>query len=466
MTYRMLFLACCTWLLTYSHAHAQQQPNIVFILADDLGAFELGCYGNTFNETPHLDKMAAAGMRFNQAYSSAPICSPARAALLTGQYPARIGITDYLTINASKYLDPEKYYTINEALSEGGYRTGIIGKWHLDTRFGNPAGSPQQHGFHEVIGSETEYIAGGDYFYPYGKIATYTTGAEGEYLTDRQCGDAARFIEKNAGHPFFLYLSLYSVHARLDAPEHLVEKYKNKFDAKYGTGAAEKVYGSKGEKRNGKHTDNPYLAAMIESIDNGVGHIMEILKKNGLDKNTLLVFFSDNGGEAGIANNGKLRLGKSWLYEGGIRESLIAKWPAVIKGGCVSDVPVSGIDFYPTFTEMAGLKNKPGYIIDGKSILNIFKQTKWANRTALFWHYPSETGKWVPRMCSAVRMGDYKLLYFYADKRTELYNLKKDPSEKNNIAATQPGKVKKLITALNDWKKEVNAEEPDINAKR
>lgn len=447
-------------------ARAQQQPNIIFIMADDLGSFELGSYGNTFNETPNLDKLAAEGMRFTQAYSAAPICSPARAGFMTGQYPARIGITDYLTIDAPRYLDPVKYFTLNEALSAGGYHTGIIGKWHLDTKFDNPIGNPQQHGFDEVIGSETKYIAGGDYFYPYDKIVTYTTGAEGEYLTDRQCKDAAGFIERNAEKPFFLYLSLYSVHARLDAPGKLVKKYRNKFDAKYGAGTADRIYGSKGERPQAKHKDNPYLAAMIESIDNGVGHIMETLKKSGLEKNTLFVFFSDNGGEAGFANNGILRMGKSWLYEGGIRENLIVKWPAVIQPGSVSDVPVCGIDFYPTFLEMAGLKNKPGNVVDGKSILDIFKGNTRSKRKALFWHYPSETGKWVPRMCSAVRMDHYKLLYFYENKRTELYDLSKDPSEKNNIAATHPGKVKELRTALEKWKKEVNAEQPDINARR
>lgn len=460
-----LFFCPVLYLLCFQLVQAQQ-PNIVFIMADDLGSFELGSYGNTFNETPNLDKMATDGMRFTQAYSAAPICSPARAGFITGQYPARIGITDYLTINAARYLDPQKYFTLNEALSAGGYHTGIIGKWHLDTKFENPIGNPQQHGFDEVIGAETKYIASGDYFYPYDKIATYTTGIRGEYLTDRQCSDAAGFIERNKSKPFFLYLSLYSVHAKLDAPPELIKKYKNKFDAKYGEGKADIVYGKKGERPQGKHKDNPYLAAMIESIDNGVGHIMETLKKTGLEKNTLVVFFSDNGGEAGFANNGKLRLGKSWLYEGGIRENLLAKWPAVIKAGSESDIPVSGIDFYPTFLDMSGLKNKPGNIVDGKSILHVFKGKNNLKRKALFWHYPSETGKWAPRMCSAVRMGNYKLLYFYEDKRTELYDLSKDPSEKNNIAASDPQKLRELRSALEKWKKSVNAEEPDINARR
>ncbi|MCH5598987.1 sulfatase [Niabella ginsengisoli] len=465
MRLRKSLIILCLSVMWMPAIYAQQKPNIIFILADDLGSSELGSYGNTFNETPNLDQLAAEGMRFTQAYSAAPICSPARAGFITGQYPARIRITDFLDNEAPRYLDPAKYYTLNEALSSAGYRTGIIGKWHLDTKFSNPIGNPQQHGFDEVIGSETKYIADGDYFYPYDKISTFKTGSDNEYLTDRQCSEASGFIERNKDKPFFLYLSFYSVHTRLDAPEALVKKYRNKFDTKYGNGAAAKFYDDpKNQRHEGKHNDNPYLAAMIESIDNGVGSVMETLKKNGLDKNTLVVFFSDNGGVAGFANNGILRMGKSWLYEGGIRENLITRWPAAIKAGTVSDIPVCGIDFYPTFLEMAGIENKAGNIVDGKSILNVFKGNKWSEREALFWHYPSETGKWVPRMCSAVRMGNYKLLYFYADKKIELYDLSKDPSEKNDIAVSQPQKVKELKAALDNWKKEVKAEVPNINA--
>ncbi|HMR18910.1 MAG TPA: sulfatase [Sphingobacterium sp.] len=464
MKFRNISFSLFLFAVVLPSTYAQQPPNIVFILADDLGSAELGSYDNSFNETPHLDRLAAEGMRFTQAYAAAPLCSPARAALMTGQYPARIGITDFLDNEAPRYLDPEKYYTLNEVLSAGGYRTGIVGKWHLDTKFSSPIGNPKQHGFDEVIGSETKYIADGDYFYPYDKIDTYTTGKEGEYLTDRQFGDGADFIERNKAKPFFLYLSLYSVHTRLDAPEALVKKYRDKFDAKYGKGAAAKMYDNPNNTRHeGKHLDNPYLAAMIESIDSGVGRIMETLKRNGLEKNTIVVFFSDNGGVAGFMNNGVLRMGKSWLYEGGIRESLIVKWPAVIKPGSVSNTPVYGIDFYPTFVETAGLKNKPGNIVDGKSILDIFKGKQGSGKTVMYWHYPSETGKWVPRMCSAIRSDNFKLLYFYADKRTELYDLSKDPSEQNNIAASHPKKVKELMAALDKWKKEVNAEQPNVN---
>jgi Arylsulfatase A and related enzymes len=439
-------------------------PNIIFILADDLGWGELGCYGNQFNETPHLDKLATQGMQFMQAYSAAPICSPARAGFITGQYPARTRITDFLPAKTDRWLDPAKYITINEALAKAGYQSGILGKWHLDTDYQSGKGSPQAHGFNEVIGSETKYIADGDYFFPYDKISTFTSGADNEYLTDRQCAEAVHFIERNKEKPFFLYLPFYSVHTKLDAPEELVNKYKKKFDSWYGAGAAEHYYGAHNVRHESEQGDNPYLAAMIERIDAGVGAIMEALDKTGLAENTLLIFFSDNGAPAKVGNNAHLRAGKGWLYEGGIRESLLMRWPGTIQPNTVTDVPVCGIDFYPTFLEMAGLKNEPGNTVDGVSILPLITKNKAPKREALYWHYPSETGKWKPRMATAVRQGHYKLIQFYLDNRLELYNLKDDPSEKKNLAAEMPAKTNKLKTLLEQWKKEVNAEIPDLNA--
>ncbi len=286
-----------------AYGQSGTKPNIIFIMADDLGWGELGSYGNTFNETPYLDNLARQGIKFTQAYAAAPICSPTRASLLTGQYPARVKITDFLPGKTDRFLDPVKYITINEALSKAGYHTGIIGKWHLDTDYKNPKGSPKQHGFDEVIGSETKYIADGDYFFPYDKINTFTKGEENEYLTDRQCSEASAFIERNKQSPFFLYLPFYSVHTKLDAPDNLVDKYKKKFDSKYGAGQAEKYFGSANVRHEAEHKDNPYLAAMIERIDAGVGNIMQTLQKNGLVKNTLLVFFSDNGAPGNLGNN-------------------------------------------------------------------------------------------------------------------------------------------------------------------
>lgn len=447
-------------------AQKSSQPNIIFIMADDLGSAELGCYGNSFNETPHLDKLAGEGAKFMQAYSAAPICSPSRAAIMTGQYPARVRITDFLPNNSDRFLDPAKYVTLNEALASAGYHTGIIGKWHLDTEFSNPKGNPEQHGFHEVIGSETKYIGDGDYFYPYDKTETLNAaGKENEYLTDRQCKEASDFITRNKEKPFFLYLTFYSVHTRLDAPKSVVDKYKSKFDKKYGAGKAVEIF-DKNNRHEGGHIDNPYLAAMIERIDDGVGGIMKTLKEQGVDDNTLVVFFSDNGGVAKLGNNGILRAGKSWLYEGGVRENLLARWPAGIKPSTEISTPVYGTDFYPTFLEMANASANSGKIVDGKSFLPLFASEKMQPRDAFYWHYISETGKWVEKMSSAVRFGDHKLIHFYEDDRIELYDLKNDPSEKNNLATTQPAKAKEMKMMLEKWRKDVNAEKPDLKVAR
>ncbi len=441
-----------------------QKPNIIFIMADDLGWGELNCYGNTFNETPNLNKLSAQGLRFTQAYAAAPICSPTRVSLMTGQYPARVKITDFLPGKTDRWLDPAKYITINEALSKAGYRTAMFGKWHLDTDYNTNKGGPKAHGFDEVIGTETKYIADGDYFYPYDKISSFTTGEKDEYLTDRQCAEVSKFIERNKQKPFYVYLPFYSVHTKLDAPEDVVNKYKKKFDKKYGEGEAEKYFGAANIKHEAEHIDNPYLAAMIERIDAGVGSIMQTLQKNGLDKNTLIVFFSDNGAPGRLGNNGGLRSGKSWLYEGGIREPLLMRWPGKIEANTVTDIPINSIDFYPTFLEVAGVKNAPRNIIDGVSIMPVLTKKLAPKRDAIYWHYPSETGKWKPRMASAVRRSDHKLIYFYLDKRYELYNIKDDPSEKNDLAAKMPGKVNELKLLLDNWKKNVNAEEPDVSS--
>ncbi len=442
----------------------EQKPNIIFIMADDLGWKELGSYGNTFNETPNLDKLAAQAMQFTQAYAAAPVCSPTRASIMTGQYPARVGITDFLSPKSTKYLEPEKYITINEALAAAGYHTGIIGKWHLDTHFKENKGGPAKHHFDEVIGTETKYIADGDYFYPYDKINTFVEGRGDEFLADRLAREAVGFIERNKEAPFFLYLSHYSVHTKLDAPQELVEKYKQKFNQKYGAGQAEKIFEGKENKRHqADHIDNPYLAAMLERIDAGIGKIMHTLEKNGLAENTILVFFSDNGGAFHVANNGNLRAHKTWLYEGGIREPLLIRWTGKIPQGSTTDVPVSSIDFYPTFLEAAGSKLPKGQQMDGKSLWPLLMQGKAIERDALFWHYPAETGQWENRMASAVRKGDYKLLEFYEDNRIELYNLKADPGENKNLVKSMPEKAKELQVLIDDWKERVHAEPPVIN---
>lgn len=446
--------------LTPLFAIAQSKPNIVFILVDDLGYAELGSDGNNFNETPHLDRLAAGGKKFTEAYAAAPVCSPTRASLMTGQYPARVRITDFLGSRPSRYLDPEKYTTINEALSQQGYHTGIVGKWHLDTDYQNPTAGPSDHGFDEVIGSETKYIADGDYFFPYDKNGTYTTGAPNEYLTDRQNADACDFIRRNKEKPFFLYLSYYSVHTRLDAPKETIAKYKKKFDEKYGKGSADQIF--KAPRYQAKHVDNPYLAAMLEHIDDGVGMIMQTLKEQGLEQNTIVVFMSDNGGAPNVANNGNLRASKGWLYEGGIKVPLLIHWPSQVQPGVVNDL-VSTIDFYPTFVAAAGGDIRQ-YAVDGENLLPLLTKGTALNRNEMYWHYPAETLKWTEKMSTVVRQGKYKLIKFYIDDRYELYDLSKDPSEKKNLAAKNKVKVREMSALMEKWKKEVGAEMPDAEA--
>lgn len=453
-----LLIVCFQSRQSYSQATDHQEPNIIFILADDLGWGELGCYGNTFNETPNLDRLASQGIRFTRAYAAAPLCSPTRASILTGQYPVRTGITDFLAPKSKEYLNPQKFTTINEILSRAGYHTGIIGKWHLGDLSKDKA-TPQDFHFDEVIASETKFIAGGDYFYPYSKIETIKKGEKEEYLTDRQSQEAVDFIKRNKEQPFFLYLTYYAVHTRLAAPKKLVQKYKKKFNKKYGKDAVKRVYGSR-KRHRANHVDNPWLAAMLERIDAGVGNIMKALKNTGLAKNTLVVFFSDNGGAHGVSNNGGLRKGKTWLYEGGIREPLIVRWPGKIDAGRVSDVPVCSIDFYPTFLNVAGIAVPQNQILDGINLTPLLTKEIRPDPRPLFWYYPANTMHWKNRMAAAIHKGNYKLIHFFKDNRTALFNLKIDPKEKNNLSVKMPKMTTELKLQLKKWRGKVNANNP------
>ncbi len=457
---KKVFMSLC-FLAWFAVGRGQESPpNIVFILADDLGWGELGCYGNSFNETPNLDKLASQGIRFTQAYAAAPVCSPTRVSIMTGQYPVRSGITDFLAPKSTAFLDPQQVVTVNEPLGDAGYHTGLIGKWHLDTHFGQEKGGPAQFHFDEVIASETRYIADGDYFYPYDKISTLAEGSPGEYLTDRQSREAVRFIDRNKDHPFFLYLSFYAVHTKLDAPDSLVNKYKRKFDLKYGKGSAEKLFGEANIRHQARHVDNPWLAAMLERVDAGVGLVMDALKKAGLEKNTLLVFFSDNGGAQGVANNGGLRGHKTWLYEGGIREPLIVRWPGVVQANTVSDVPVCSVDFFPTWLQVAHAKRPERQACDGVDLSRLLTHGEAPRRDGLYWYYPAETGQWKKRMSAAIRQGDFKLIYFFAGHRAELYNIRTDPLEKTDLARVLSAKAAALQRQLNSWMGGVGARTP------
>ncbi|MBN1341344.1 MAG: sulfatase [Phycisphaerae bacterium] len=408
---------------------AERKPNIIFILVDDLGWAELGCYGNTFNETPNLDAMAKQGMRFTNAYAAAPVCSPTRAALMTGQYPARVGITNYLEARDEKFLSPE-YVTLNEALKARGYKTGLIGKWHLTGDYDQKRGEPALHGWDEVICSETSYIAGGKYFHPYFFMKDVKARKEGEYLTDRLNAEAIDFIVRHKSQPFFLYLSHYAVHTALAAKRDMINKYKGKPGA-------------------GRRKNNPTLAAMIESVDQGVGGMLAKLKALGIDRHTIVVFTSDNGGEHRVTSNAPLRGGKSELYEGGIRVPLIVRWPGVVSRARVCNAPVSTIDFFPTFLEIAGGGPLPDQPCDGESLVPLLMHSGSLKRKALFWHYPLDKPHFLGgRSSGAVREGDFKLVDFYDTGEMELYDLAADPGEERNLVHTMPGKALVLRQVL------------------
>ena len=436
-------------------AENTEKPNIVFLLIDDLGWGELGPYGNTFNETPNIDRMSREGVTFTNAYAASAVSSPTRASFYTGQYTPRHGICDYLPERTENFLDPAKHVTINEALKNAGYYTGMIGKWHLDTEFKENPGGPDKHGYDWVFGTETKYIAGGDYFYPYDKISTITTGQENEFLTDRLCNEALSFIESNKDRPFFLSVQLYSVHMTAEAPAELVTKYKQKYEAKYGAGTSDRFETS--TPKHGGKPDNPYLAGMIERIDANVGNIMQKIKDLGLDEKTIFIVTSDNGGDIPVGNNGGLKQCKTWIYEGGIRVPLIIRYPGVCDEGTRCDVPVNTIDFYPTFLKLAGNATTTQQL-DGEDISPLFKKGGALQRDELYWYYPAGSADWNPRKGCAIRKGDYKLIYRFAlsPDTYELYNLADDPNETHNLVAENPEKFRELKERLDLWMEEMN----------
>ena len=450
-----------------------KQPNIIFVLADDLGWAELGCYGNKFNETPHLDALAKRGLRFTNAYASAPVCSPYRAAFLTGQYPARVGILDYLRPDSDNGLSP-KHITLPELLKKNGYTTGMIGKWHLSGykyHGANKVVRPTDHGFDWNTGSEIKGVGNGANFFPYVfrtqpiswiDLPKNKLGKD-EYLTDRLNREAIDFIERSKTKPFFLYLAHYAPHTILNGRPDLVEKYRKKHPP--GKSTRDRCYlckdsGHEGDALNhwaGDH--NPHLGAMLESIDEGIGLIVRKLKELNLDENTILIFTSDNGGELNVTSNAPLRGGKSQLYEGGIRVPLIISWPKEIPEDKASGQPTSNVDFYPTLLKAADVTPDKSQALDGVSILQTLRNPEVApTRKALHWHYPLEKPHFLDgRSSGAIRVGDWKLIENFKENSHELYHLDSDPSEKTNLASQRPDKLRELLTQLIQWRKSIDA---------
>jgi len=445
----------------------RKNPNFVFFLIDDMGWADVGCYGSSFHETPNIDKLASQGMRFTEAYAACPVCSPTRASIVAGKYPARLGITQW--IGGNNQPTPYQHYlpledvTIAEALKDAGYATAFVGKWHL----GGKDYYPQHQGFDMNIGGDSSG-APPTYFWPYKKRNRALDemppgGEEGEYLTDRLTDESIKFLEGNKDKPFLLYLSHYAVHTPVESKPELTDKYKAKAERmpEHEGPRFASVYG---RYKTRMVQDNPAFAGMVESVDDSVGRIMKKLDDLGLAENTVVIFMSDNGGLSTVPREGStcnlpLRAGKGWLYEGGIREPMIIKWPGVVEAHSTCSEPVTSTDFYPTMLEMAGLPLKPKQHVDGVSLLPLLKQMGKLERKAIYWHYPHYHGSG-SKPSGAIRSGDYKLIEWYEDKSIELYNLKRDIGEKENLAARMPEKASELRRLLHRWLKRTNATVP------
>ncbi|HPD46808.1 MAG TPA: sulfatase [Anaerohalosphaeraceae bacterium] len=464
--------------LSSAPAESARKLNFVFFLIDDMGWTDLGCFGSTFYETPNIDRLARQGVRFTNAYAACPVCSPTRASIMTGKYPARVGITNYIPgRREGKLIEPDYLFnlplaetTVAEAFKEAGYRCGFVGKWHLCHGPEEENCRPDRQGFDVNKGG---FTAGaprgrkgpfeGGFFPPYNNPAL-PDGPEGEYLTDRLTNEALTFIETNKDRPFFLYLSHYAVHNPQQAKPEYIEKYKAKLAALPPSDRPEFL--PEGKRQVRQIQKQPVYAAMIQSVDDSVGRIMAALELWGLADNTAIFFTSDNGGlstsEGSPTANVPLRAGKGWLYEGGIRVPLIVKWPNVAEAGSTSEAVVTSTDFYPTLLQMAGLPLKPSQHADGTSFVDALRGRTDFARGPVYWHYP-HYGNQGGTPGGAVRAGVWKLVEFYEDMRVELYNLAEDISEKNNLAARLPEKANELRQMLHAWRKQVSARMPTPN---
>lgn len=465
------------------------KPNVIFILLDDYGYTDLGCYGSKFYETPNIDRLASEGVRFTDAYAACPVSSPTRAAIMTGRYPTNTGITDWIPgRQASNSGSPDdkllalpfnlnlslEEITIAEMLKGNGYRTMISGKWHLGE---DSVCWPENQGFDLnrggfSKGSPTKNSKFNGYFSPYGN-PRLEDGPKGEYLTDRQTDEAIKFIEGKSDKPFFIYLSYYAVHNPMQAKEEHIKKFESRAESmgltKAQTFTRERDWIRKEMSDNFKERiiqSNPVYAAMIYSVDENLGKLFSRLRDLDIEKNTIIIFTSDNGGlstsEGSPTCNYPLKAGKGWLYEGGIRVPLIVKYPGKCKSGSVVKTPVSSIDYLPTIAEMTGTdmgKANP----DGISIVRLFKKDKMDERP-LFWHYPHYSNQGV-EPGSAVRLGKYKLIDNFERDRQELYDLESDLSELKDISASNPAKTRELFNLLKEWRKRTNAKMMEPNPK-
>jgi len=426
-------------------AEQPQWPNIIVILADDLGWMDLGCYGSKVFETPQLDRLAAGGMRFTSAYAAGCVCSPTRASIMSGKYPARLDLTIWLGgrggAPAVDHLSLDET-TIAESLRDAGYLTAMVGKWHL----GGRRYWPKQQGFDIAVGEPHTGSPAGGYYLP--NRINLPGAKQGDYLTDRLTDEAVKIIDDHHDRPFFLYQSYHSVHLPIQGRPDLVKKHQTR------------------SQRDDKSFNVQY-AAMIDSLDAGVGRIMDRLRKHELLERTVVFFISDNGGnshiggkKSNITDNAPLRYGKGYCYEGGHRVPWIVHFPPMVGSGTVSDEPVITTDLYPTILRLAGLDPLPQQHRDGVDLSPLLADARAKlDRDAIYWHYPHDSPQG-GTPSGAIRAGDWKLIEFFGDGRRELYNLRDDIGERNDLAEQMPERAKELYDRLAAWRKEVDAKLP------
>ena len=456
---KKLFLLFCLMAGIWPLASTAKPLNVVFFLIDDLGWNDVGASGSDYYQTPNIDQLAADGMLFTNGYAACNVCSPTRAAVMTGKYPARLLLTQWLPSgrwDAKKYMKQEARYisnlpleefTIAEALREGGYKTAFMGKWHLGPL---PYYFPEHQGFDLNVAGR-DYGAPGSYWYPFEGSWTIPTagglkvfkdnplsGKDGDYLPDRLAEEGEKFVRDNKDKPFFLMMSHYAVHTPLQGKPDKVAKYE-KIPKEQSQG-------------------DPRYAAMVESVDDSVGRIMNAVRDIGAEDNTLVIFTSDNGGMWKATKNAPLRANKGSNYEGGLRVPVIIKWPGATKPGSVSDVLVTSSDFYPTILAAAEQPMRPLQHLDGVDLSPVLKNQGRIDRDAIFWHYPHYNQHPESFPSGVIRKGDWKLIEKYDTGELELYNLADDVSEQNNLANKRSAVAKSLLAELQAWRLEVGAD--------
>ncbi|MDG2470666.1 MAG: sulfatase [Pirellulaceae bacterium] len=490
----------------------QQKPNIVFFLVDDLGWRDVGCFGSRFYETPRIDSLASKGMRFNQAYAACHVCSPTRASLLTGRYPARLQVTDWINGRSDfpfQKLQNVEYQrqlpfpdvTLAEALQSHGYATAIFGKWHL----GEDPSGPLEHGFDEQVPKWNKGWPKAGYHAPF-KLKGIND-KDGDYLTDRLTDEAIRFIRRKKDQPFFLYLSHFAVHDPIQGRKDLVEKYREKLSKQPpSTGPTFVLEGNPDDPspltrqqldeliqqpshrgyqvlpnrtvKIKQHQDNIQFAAMVTAMDESLGRVLDELKAQGISENTIVIFYSDNGGmsaanfgnpkrvinenrldNAFSTSNLPLRGAKGWLYEGGIRVPMIISWPGRIRSGSACEEPIISTDFYPTVLELSGLPSMPEQHLDGVSLAPALLDQPF-ERGAIYWHFPHYSNHGMQSPGGAIRQGDFKLLEYFENGSVQLFNLKTDLGEQDDLSEKHPKKKKELLALLRSWREELSAKMP------